>query len=105
MDINKLLASSGRRRILKTLSKNQTVAIMKLVQDANSTYNEVQRNLGILESENLIIQEYSGRKRLLRLNYQNQNTLLLLKILRILDSPIDLNQSDDDFKFVIEQLH
>jgi len=60
---------------------------MKLVRNINSTYVEVNRNIKILEKEGIVIDKRFGRLRIIKLNYENNNTKLLLKVLRILDPP------------------
>ena len=80
------MRSSCRRRILKALSKEQEINIMRLVYAVNSTYNEVDRNLRILENEGLIAQKYFGRKRFIRLNLENKRTLAVLKMLNLMEN-------------------
>ena len=100
MDAKKMLASSCRQRILKALSGEREVAIMELVQAVKSTYNEVNRNLHILEREGIVTQQYIGRKRIVRLNLKNQKTSTLLKALKILERAH--NSSATPFKFTKE---
>jgi len=64
---------------------------MKLVSNLNTTYNEVTRNLAILEKEGLITDEYRvkvrhGKVRVIILNRDNPKTKLLLTILKTLDN-------------------
>lgn len=63
---------------------------MKLVRTVNSTYNEVDRNLRILEREGVLTQRYAGRKRIIRLNFKNEKTLVLTKLLKIRENSVDL---------------
>jgi DNA-binding transcriptional ArsR family regulator len=86
MNLRKLLASSCRQRILKELSKHKDLNVMGLVRDINSNYNEVNRNLKILENEGIVASGRCGRLRLIKLNRENPRTLALLGALRILDS-------------------
>jgi predicted transcriptional regulator len=88
-----ILASSCRQKILKVLSHAREIRIMKLVQSTGCAYNEVERNLQILEHEDIIIYRRVGRKRVISLNYDNPKTRLLLKVLRILDTLTDSRQS------------
>lgn len=60
---------------------------MKLVQKVNSTYNQVNSNLQILQKEEIIFDEHFGRMRVIRLNKESPRTLLLLQALRILEAP------------------
>lgn len=57
---------------------------MDLVRRVNSTYNQVNRNLQILEQEGIAESEYYGRMRLIRLNRENPKTKAILQALRIL---------------------
>ena len=90
LNLNKILASSCRRKILKALSEKGKIQMMKLVRTVNSTYNEVDRNLRILEREGFVSQRHSGRKRIIRLNITDEKTLVLLKILKLRGEAVDL---------------
>lgn len=59
---------------------------MRLVRMVNSTYNEVNRNLCILEGTGLITQKRIRRKRIIRLNHENKKTSAILKALKILEA-------------------
>jgi hypothetical protein len=43
-------------------------------------------------SEGLVTQLYVGRRRIVRLNFKNEKTLVLLKILKIMEGSNDLKQ-------------
>jgi predicted transcriptional regulator len=90
LDLRKVLASSLRQNILKVLSQTREMQVMKLVSSVGSTYNELNRNLGILEKEGIIINDYRvkvrrGKVRVIRLNRDNPRTEVLLKALKTLD--------------------
>jgi DNA-binding transcriptional ArsR family regulator len=102
MKQNKILASACRRKILKALSEKKEITIMKLVRTVNSTFNEVDRNLRILEREGIVTQRYVGRKRVVRLNFKNEKTLVSLKILKILECSVDLKQLRRSLKRLME---
>jgi len=85
MELKKLVASSCRQKILEELSI-KGVNVMRLVRRINSTYNEVNRNLIILEREGIITNTRCGRMRLVKLNRENPKTVLLLQVLKQLDS-------------------
>jgi hypothetical protein len=92
MDLRKLVASTLRQNIIKTLSEHREMQVMRLVSATGSTYNELNRNLLILEKEGIIINEYPikvrhGRVRVIRLNKENSKTQVLLKVLKTLDQP------------------
>jgi len=59
---------------------------MKLVRKVNSTYNQVNSNLQILQKEGIIFDEHFGRMRVIRLNRENPRTALLLRALKILEA-------------------
>lgn len=65
---------------------------MELVYATNSTYNEVNRNLKILEREEIITQAYKGRRRFIQLNLENEKTFTILKILKILNTIFNEDQ-------------
>jgi len=102
LNTNKILASSCRRKILKTLSQKKETTIIKLVRTVNSTYNEVDRNLCILEREGIVTQRHAGHKRAIRLNIENERTLVLLKLLKIRENSVDLNHLRKSLKGVME---
>lgn len=86
MNLERLLTSSCRQKILKELSRVKTVHIMGLVRNINSTYIEVNRNIKILEEEGVVIEQRVGRMRMLKLNRENSKTKLLLQALKILNT-------------------
>lgn len=92
MNPSQILRSSCRRKILKVLSKKKKQNIMSLVREVNSTHNEVDRNLHILVEEKLVIQTYVGKNRILRLNLRNEKTVVILKILALLDESVEFSQ-------------
>ena len=75
---------------------------MQLVQIVNSTYNEVNRNLGILEHECILTQRHAGHKRIIRLNFNNERTLVLLKLLKIREDSVDLKHFRRNLKRLLE---
>lgn len=90
VDLSKVFASSLRQKILKVLWEKRELQVMKLVSSVGSTYNELNRNLLILEKEGIIINEYPvkvrhGKVRIIRLNRENPKTKLLLATLKTLD--------------------
>lgn len=86
MNLKKLLASTCRQKILETLSKPGGMNVMALMRKINSTYNETNRNLKILEQEGIITSEVYGRVRYIKLNRKNPRTALLLQALKTLES-------------------
>lgn len=86
MDFETLLASSCRRRILRVLSRTGRTNVMNLVRKVNSTYNQVNSNLHILQKEKVVFDERFGRMRMIRLNKENARTVLLLQALKMLEN-------------------
>ena len=65
--------------------------MINFVVKLKSTYTDVNRNLAILERENIIRSEYPqkvrhGKIRIIQLNKDNPKTKILLEALKILDS-------------------
>jgi predicted transcriptional regulator len=89
MDLETLMASSCRRKILRVLSRRGRTNVMAIVREVNSTYNQVNSNLQILQKEGIIFDEYFGRMRVVRLNWENSRTRRLFQALKILDTPED----------------
>jgi DeoR/GlpR family transcriptional regulator of sugar metabolism len=94
VDLKKLVASSCRQKILKELSTQREMRVMKLVSKVNGTYNEVNRNLEILEKEGIIINEYRKMVRhnivrVIILQKENERTKILLQALRMLEKEND----------------
>jgi DNA-binding transcriptional ArsR family regulator len=82
-----ILASSCRRRILRVLWRLGKANVMELVRKVNSTYSQVNPNLQILQKEGIISDEHCGRSRIIRLNNENLKTIILLRALKLLETP------------------
>ncbi len=90
MELRMVLASSLRQKILTVLAQKHEMQIMRLVSSTGSTYNELNRNLVLLEREGIVINSYPvrvrrGRVRVIRLNKENPKTGVLLKALKTLE--------------------
>jgi DNA-binding transcriptional ArsR family regulator len=85
MNLEMLLSSACRRKILKAQRKVRSTNVMELVRQVDSTYSQVNPNLKILETEGIVIDEYLGRMRIIKLNKKNPKTERLLEALRILE--------------------
>jgi len=90
LNLRRLLASSLRQKMLEALftSKGE-LRVMQLVSKVGSHYNEVNRNLTILEAEGIIINDCSkpvkhSVVRTIRLNRENPKTATLLQALKLL---------------------
>jgi predicted transcriptional regulator len=71
--------------------------MMELVRAVKSGYNEVNRNLRILEQEGIVAQQHIGRKRIIRLNLKSRKTSALLKALKILESANNFSATQFNF--------
>lgn len=87
MRLQQIIASSCRQKMLVALSETKKTHVTKLVRDINSTYNQVDRNLRILELEGIVKVERYGHVRAIELNRGNPRTMRLLKALKLLDKP------------------
>jgi hypothetical protein len=87
MDLETLVSSSCRRKILKALLHSGRTNVMELVWKVNSTYNQVNLNLHLLQKEGILFDEHFGRMRVIRLNRENPKTALLLQALKLLKTP------------------
>jgi predicted transcriptional regulator len=79
LDLSRVLASSLRQKMLRELAATKELQVMRLVSKTNSTYNEINRNLQILEKEGIITNTYPiktrhGKVRIIRLNKENPKT-------------------------------
>ena len=87
MKLQQIIASTCRQKILVALSETKETHVTKLVRDINSTYNQVDRNLRILELEGIIKIVRYGHVRAIELKRENPRTMRLLKALKMLDKP------------------
>jgi predicted transcriptional regulator len=91
LDLKRLLASAYRQKILKALSEYKEIRVMQLVHKVGGPYNEVNRNLKILETEGIITSDYRkhvkrAKVRVILLNRENPRTQILLKVLKELET-------------------
>jgi DNA-binding transcriptional ArsR family regulator len=86
IDLERLISSGCRRKILKVLRRVKWLSVMELVRRTNSTYSQVNLSLQILGKEDIIREQRLGRMRYIRLNRENPRTILLLQALTILES-------------------
>lgn len=84
MDLENLLSSACRRKIINYLAENGPTNIMELILGIRGKYPQTNSELLILQKEEIVLDERFGRMRRIRLNKENAKTLLLLKALKIL---------------------
>jgi DNA-binding MarR family transcriptional regulator len=70
--------------MLVALSKLKKTHVTNLVRTINSTYNQVSRNLKILEKEGIIKTTRYGHLRMIELRVESPRTQALLKALDLL---------------------
>lgn len=91
MNLRKIIASSLRQSILLELSKVREIRMMKLADRVKTTYVDLNRNLLILQREGIVTNECQndraghGKIRIVRLNWDNPKTTLLLQALKVID--------------------
>jgi DNA-binding transcriptional ArsR family regulator len=88
MRLEQIIASSCRQKMLLALAKIKKTHVTQLVRITNSTYNEVNRNLTILEEEGITRTKRVGGLKIVELQMENPKTLALLKALELLGKPI-----------------
>jgi DeoR/GlpR family transcriptional regulator of sugar metabolism len=84
VELEQIIASACRQKILRALSKVRRTHITSLVRMINSTYNEVRRNLEILRDEGIVKFTSYGNLKIVELEMDNQKTEKLLMALRTL---------------------
>lgn len=88
MKLQQVIASSCRQKILVAMSRVKRTHVTSLVRMINSTYNQVSRNLQILETEGIVKIRHYGRMKMIELSSENPKTLALMKALSILDNAL-----------------
>jgi predicted transcriptional regulator len=81
--------------MLRVLSRTGRTNVMTLVRKVNSTYNQVNSNLHIMQKEGIVFDEHFGRMRVVRLNKENSRTMLLLQTLKMLENSRERLNSKD----------
>lgn len=100
LDREKVLASKCRQKILRTLARNSQVRIMHLVRETGFSYNEVDRNLHVLEDQALIFQQRRRGFRVVSLNLENENLPVLLNVMKLLRTPSNSCLSHANISFM-----
>lgn len=84
MELNKILASTCRQKILLALFELKRTHMMDLIRKVNSNYNQVNRNLIILEKQKIVTISYCGRMKIIRLNFENPKVMIIIEALKML---------------------
>lgn len=83
MELDKVLASGCRRKILWVLNEIGQTNIMDLVRRVNSTYSQVNPSVQILRDVGVVSEQRFGRVRRIKLERDNPKTDILLHVLKI----------------------
>jgi hypothetical protein len=86
MDLDEILNSKVRRKIIRILCKVGSTNMMNLVRLTNSTYNQVNPSILTFGKEGIVTEQRYGRVRMITLERENPKTRLLLQALKILNS-------------------
>lgn len=81
-----LLASGLRQNVLRALSHKGETGVTNLAKEAHTTHVELMRNLRILEGYGIVSFRRSVRRVYVSLNFENDNTKIVLEALDLLDS-------------------
>jgi DNA-binding transcriptional regulator GbsR (MarR family) len=84
LGLNTILLSICRQEILRALTKNNKMRIMQLVKATGFSYNEVDRNVRILENQALVSQVRRRGYRIVSLNLENERLPVLLNVIGLL---------------------
>ena len=84
LKLEQIIASTCRQKILRALSMKERMHITALVRAINSTYNEVRRNLEILQSEGIVKITSCGNMKYVELQRDSPRTRKLLTALHTL---------------------
>lgn len=93
MDLETVLSSSCRRRIIKILASDGSTNIMELIRKANSKYPQLNSEVKILQTEDIVIDDHMGRMRIIKLNKESPKTKSLLEALKILNDKKTMSNS------------
>ena len=89
MDLEEILSSACRRKLIKYLADNGATNIMRLILGIRGKYPQTNAELHVLQKEGIIIDVHIGSLREIRLNRDNPKTALILEALKILHSKDD----------------
>jgi predicted transcriptional regulator len=93
LKLQQIIASSCRQKIILALSRVKETHVTNLVRIINSTYNQVDRNLELLEKEGIIAISCYGHMKMIELRMDNPKTQALLKALHQLENATDFLNS------------
>jgi DNA-binding transcriptional ArsR family regulator len=86
MDLEDVLSSACRRKIIKYLSEKGSTNIMQLILGIRGKYPQTNAELKILQEANIITEQRIGRMRIIKLNKETPNTEIVIQALKLLNS-------------------
>jgi DeoR/GlpR family transcriptional regulator of sugar metabolism len=93
LKLEQIIASACRQKMLLALSKVKRIHVTGLVRIINSTYNQVKRNLEILEKEGVVKTTHYANMIMIELRFDNPKTTKLLEALRVLEAHVQVRKS------------
>ncbi len=85
MELDQIIASTCRQKVLIALSKVKKTNVTDLVRTTNSTYNQIRMNLEILKKEGVVQIQPCGNMKIVSLDTASLKTKKLLKALQALN--------------------
>ena len=82
-NIENLLGSRARVKILKILAKNKELSISQIIRDTNLNHTSVKYHLTYLKSNNLVQEKIFGRIKIYRYKFENVRAKSLSKFIEI----------------------
>ena len=82
-NIENLLGSRARVRILKLLAKNKELSISQIIRNTKLNHTSVKNHLTYLKSNNLVQEKIFGRIKIYRYKFENIRAKSLSKFIEI----------------------
>jgi len=82
-NIENLLGSRARVKILKLLAKNKELSISQIIRDTHLNHTSVKYHLTYLKSNNLVQEKIFGRIKIYRYKFENIRAKSLSKFIEI----------------------
>jgi len=82
-NIENLLGSRARVKILKLLAKNKEMSISQIIRDTKLNHTSVKYHLAYLKSNNLVQEKIFGRIKIYRYKFENIRAKSLSKFIEI----------------------
>lgn len=82
-NIENLLGSRARVKILKLLAKNKELSISQIIRNTKLNHTSVKNHLAYLKSNNLVQEKIFGRIKIYRYKFENIRAKSLSKFIEI----------------------